>query len=297
MQVDVFKVFCDLSETGSFSKAATINDITQSAVSQQIRMLEGMYKVTLMKRGGRNFSLTPEGAAFLEASKEILDIYNNLGDRIHEMRNVVAGELKIASIFSIGMHELPAILKRYRKQHPEVEVHVEYRRNNQVLTQVLEGEVDIGLIAYPQKRRGLIIEPFTESPLVLICHPSHHLASKKTIAVSELSGEKFISFSPDLPTRKAIDHYLRDNNAAVEIVHEFDNVETLKRGVEIEHGISIVPQDTVSTEIKTGQLVAVELTPELLRPLGILLRNKRTRTPAQREFIAMLQKQKQETAE
>src|SRR6188474_3306396 len=107
MYIETFKVFCDLAETGSFSKAAGLNSITQSAVSQQIRSLENKFQVTLVERGRRNFALTQEGTAFLSASRGILAVYNNLGDRLRELRNVVAGELRIASIYSIGLHELP----------------------------------------------------------------------------------------------------------------------------------------------------------------------------------------------
>src|SRR6478609_10155970 len=158
MYIETFKVFCDLAETGSFSKAASLNSITQSAVSQQIRTLETRYKVTLVERGRRSLELTPEGVIFLAAGKEILNIYNHLGDRLHELRDVVAGELRVASIYSIGLHELPPVLKAFRDKFPEVEVHVEYRRSQQVYSQVLAGDVDLGLVAYTVKRNGLLIE-------------------------------------------------------------------------------------------------------------------------------------------
>src|SRR5436190_167199 len=126
MYIDSFKVFCDLAETGSFSQAGVLNSITQSAVSQQIRSIEDKFQVRLVERGSRSFALTAEGSAFLTASREILDVYNNLGHRLHEMRDVVAGELRIASIYSIGLHELPPCLKVFRGKFPNVELHVEY---------------------------------------------------------------------------------------------------------------------------------------------------------------------------
>src|SRR5882724_11568634 len=98
MYIDRFKVFCDLAETGSFSKAATLNGITQSAVSQQVRAVEDKFQVRLVERGRRNFALTAEGSAFLNASREILEVYNNLDRRLHELRDVVAGELRIAQL-------------------------------------------------------------------------------------------------------------------------------------------------------------------------------------------------------
>lgn len=289
MYIDVFKVFCDLAETGSFSKAAVINGITQSAVSQQVRAIENKFQVVLVDRGRRNFSLTGEGKAFLQASREILEVYNHLGDRLHEMRNVVAGELKISSIYSIGLHELPPHLKIYREKFPDVEVHVEYRRSQQVYALVLDGEVDLGLVAFPAKRSGLVVEIFSKDQLVLICHPSHPLAGEKVIGLERLNGEKFIAFEPDAPTRKVIDRHLRDRNVLIEHAMEFDNIETVKRAVEVESGVSIVPANTVRQEIESGLLASVALDDaEMVRPLGVITKRNRARSPAHKEFVASL---------
>jgi DNA-binding transcriptional LysR family regulator len=290
MQVGTFKIFCDLAETGSFSKAATMSGITQSAVSQQIRALEDRYQVMLVERGRRNFALTPEGMAFLEASREILDIYDHLDDRLQEMRNVVAGDLRIASIYSVGLHELPGLLKEFRGRFPEVEVHVEYRRSPEVYVSVANGDVDLGLVAFPSKKKGLQIEHFCKDRLIAICHPTHRLADRKQITLKDLHGEKFISFAVDQPTRKVLDRKFREGNVEVQQVMEFDNIETVKRAVEIETGVSVVPAKTVAAEVRSGSLVALDLIePELWRPLGILTRRNRSRSPALKEFIKVLQ--------
>lgn len=291
MQIETFKIFCDLAETGSFSRAASISGITQSAVSQQIRGLELRFKVTLVDRGRRHFSLTPEGQAFLAASKEIMGVYSHLGDRLQELQNVFAGDIRIAVIYSVGLHELPPYLKEFRLRYPQVEVHVDYRRSSQVYAEVLSGGVDFGLVSYPSTRRGLIIEPFLKDRLVLICHPEHRFAKRKTIGIAEIEGEKFISFEPDAPTRKVIDRHFREQGVTVNQAMEFDNIETVKRAVEIEHGISIVPVKTVLQEVENGSLAALKIEkPELWRPLGIVLKRNRARSPAQKELIAMLQK-------
>ncbi len=291
MQIGTFKIFCDLAETGSFSKAAALSGITQSAVSQQIRALEDRYRVTLVERGRRNFALTPEGLAFLEASREILDIYDHLDDRLQEMRNVVAGDLKIASIYSVGLHELPTLLKEFRTLFPDVEVHVEFRRSPEVYVSVANGEVDLGLVAFPTKKKGLQIEDFCRDRLIAICHPAHRLADRKQITLSDLNGEKFISFAVDQPTRKVLDRKFRECHVEVDQVMEFDNIETVKRAVEIETGVSVVPSRTVADEVRSGTLVALNLIePELWRPLGILTRRNRSRSPALKEFIKILQR-------
>jgi DNA-binding transcriptional LysR family regulator len=291
MQIETFKIFRDLAESGSFSRAAITNGITQSAVSQQIRGLEQRFQVSLIERGGRGFALTAEGEAFLGASREIVDVYEHLDDRLKSLSNTVEGHLRVGVIYSIGLHELPPYIKAFKQAHPAVEVQVEYRRSWELYGAVMEGEVDIGLVCYPAKKKGLQILPFLNDRLVMICHPRHPLAGRKTICLRDLEGERFISFEPDQPTRKVIDKALRDQGVHIRHAIEFDNVETVKRAVEIENGISIVPACTVRQEVENGALAAVEIAnPNMWRPLGVLLKRDRSRSPAMREFLALLQR-------
>jgi len=290
MHIDTFKIFCDLVESGSFSKAGALNSITQSAVSQQIRAIEERFKVRLVERGQRHFALTPEGSVFLQAGREILGVFNDLDRRLHALRNVVAGELRIASIYSIGLHELPPFLQAFRQRYPDVELHVEYRRSPQVYEQVAGGEVDLGLVAYPVKRSGLQTEIFSEDRMVLICHPQHALAHRPKIRLAELNGEKFIGFEPDQPTRKVIDRHLRAHAVQIEHAMEFDNIETVKRAVEIGAGVSIVPAGTVAQEVSKSTLVAMPFVDiELDRPIGLIHKKSKVLSPAMKQFIASLQ--------
>jgi len=291
MQIEVFKIFRDLAETGSFSQAAESNGISQSAVSQKIRALEERYAVTLVERNRRAFALTAEGEAFLGASREIADLYEHIDDRLKSLSSVVEGQLRIGVIYSIGLHELPPYIKAFRSAHPAVEVLVEYRRSWKLYPAVLEGEVDIGLVCYPAKKKGLQIIPFLNDRLVMNCHPGHRLAARPSVRLADLEGERFISFEPDQPTRKVIDKAMRDQGVQIHHAIEFDSVETVKRAVEIENGISIVPSRTVLQEVANGALAAVEITsPQLWRPLAVILKRDRARSPVLREFLALLQK-------
>jgi DNA-binding transcriptional LysR family regulator len=291
MQIETFKIFRDLAESGSFSRAAVTNGITQSAVSQQIRALEQRFKISLIERGGRAFSLTAEGEAFLGASREIVDIYEHLGDRLKCLTNTIEGRVRVGVIYSIGLHELPPYINAFRIAHPAVEIHVEYRRSWELYGAVMEDEVDIGLVCYPAKKKGLLILPFLNDRLVMICHPSHPLAGRASIGLADIEGERFIAFEPDQPTRKVIDRAFRDHGVRVQHAIEFDSVETVKRAVEIENGISIVPSRTILQEVENGALASVEIvTPRMWRPLGILLKRDHARFPALREFVARLQK-------
>jgi DNA-binding transcriptional LysR family regulator len=289
MYIDSFKVFCDLVDTGSFSKSAAVNGITQSAVSQQVRAMEDRLHCTLVERGRRNLSLTPEGMAFHKTCRDILDLWSAFEGRLNEIKNVVAGEIKIASIYSIGLHELPPRLKKFRESHPGVLIAVDYRRSPQVYEMVESGEADIGLVAYPNKSSSIIYEIFDEDRLALICHPRHPLADKKQVTLDALNGERFIAFEPDTPTRKVIDRSMREAGVRITQAAEFDNIETVKRAVEIESGVSIVPANTVTQEVANGQLASVEIeSPQLTRPLGILLSRTRPRPAGLKELIAAL---------
>lgn len=291
MQIETFKVFRDLVETTSFSKAAEANGITQSAVSQQVRALERKYQVRLIERGKRVFVLTPEGKVFLAASRDILDAYEALENRIRASHEVVEGALRIATIYSIGLHELPPYLRAFRRQHPRVDVSVDYCRYNEVYDAVRGGDSDVGLVAYPVRRQGLRVMTFWRDKLVLICAPSHRLARKKRATLRELVGEKFVAFEPDLPTRKEIDKRLRQRGVRIAPTLEFDNIETVKRAVEIEEAVSIVPEICVIDEVRGGTLASVELDePEMWRPLGAIVKSTTARSRSLKEFLGMLEK-------
>jgi LysR family transcriptional regulator, transcriptional activator of the cysJI operon len=289
MQIESLKVFCDLAETESFTKAAQINNVTQSAVSQQISSLEKQFKSLLIERSKKKFRLTREGQVLYEYSKQMIQTYDSLHSRLQELKDIISGTIRVATIYSIGLHDLPPYLKKFLKSFPTVNVHVEYRRANQVYEDVLGNVVDLGLVAYPTKDNKLEMVPLRKDTLVLICHPQHALARNKTIKLPQLAGQKFIGFEPDIPTRKAIDRILKDENVEVQNVMEFDNIETVKRAVEIEAGISIVPQGTITQEVAKQTLAEVKIEGlELYRPLAAIYKKNKVLSPAMKQFLAIL---------
>ena len=259
MQIESLKVFCDLAETESFTKAAQINNVTQSAVSQQISSLERQFKSLLIERSKKKFRLTREGQVLYEFSKQIIQSYDSLHSKLQEIKDIISGTIRVATIYSIGLHDLPPYIKKFLKSYPTVNVHVEYRRANQVYDDVLSNVVDLGLVAYPQRESKLETVALRKDPLVLICHPQHPFAKTKIVKLKSLGGQKFIGFEPDIPTRKALDKILKENSVEVQHVMEFDNIETVKRAVEIDAGISVVPQGTVLQEVAKQTLIQVQL--------------------------------------
>jgi DNA-binding transcriptional LysR family regulator len=292
MQIESLKVFCDLAETESFTKAAQINHITQSAVSQQISSLERQFKALLIERSKKKFRLTREGKVLYDASKHIVQTFETLHTQLQELKDIISGTVRVATIYSIGLHALPPYIKRYMKSYPTVNVHVEYRRANQVVEDVLGNVVDIGLLAYPHRDSKLDIVPLPKEPMAVICHPGHTLAKSKSIKLSALAGQNFIAFEPDIPTRRAVDKVLREHGVQVAPVMEFDNVETVKRAVEIDSGVAIVPITTVRQEINKQTLVALKVDDaDLNRPIAAIHKKNKVLSTAMKQFIALLKEE------
>ena len=293
MQIQNFKTFCDLVETKSFSKAARLNGVTQSAVSQQLKAMERHYDMLIIDRNQKKFRLTPQGAKLNATFKEILSLYEKLNCELQEMRNIVSGTIQIATVNSIGLHELPPYLKSFMLEYPSVNVRVEYRRANLVYEDVMHGSVDLGLVAFPTKHRELSILPFSKDELVLATHPSHPLSKKKSVKLQDLQGFDFIAFERDIPTRKATDEILRKAGVEVGLVMEFDNVETVKRAIEINAGCAILPASTIRNEVGQGQLVSCKLNgSKHVRPLAIIHKKNKLLTPALRSFMDLMEKPK-----
>jgi LysR family transcriptional regulator, transcriptional activator of the cysJI operon len=289
MQIESLKVFCDLAETESFTKAAHVNDVTQSAVSQQISSLERVFKSLLIERSKKKFRLTREGQVLYEYSKQIISTYDALHSRLQEIKDIISGTIRVATIYSIGLHDLPPYLKKFLKAYPTVNVHVEYRRANQVYEDVMGNVVDVGLVAYPTRDNKLEVFPLRKEPLVLITHPQHPFAKQKSIKLKSLNGQKFIGFQPDIPTRKALDKVLKENNVDVQHVMEFDNIETVKRAVEIDAGVAIVPLGTVVQEVAKQTLAQIGVDEaDFYRPLAAIYKKNKVLSPAMKQFLAIL---------
>jgi DNA-binding transcriptional LysR family regulator len=291
MQIETLKIFCDLVETQSFSQAAERNFVTQSAVSQQVRGLEEKFKRRLLERvrGRREVRLTDAGRGFYEESRNVLAAYTSLQERMRSLSDGVSGTVRVATVYSIGLHELPPVVRRFMALYPQAKIDLEYSRTTRIVRDVLSGAIELGIVAYPEKRRGLSITPLPGDRLVLICPPSHPLSERRKVKAADLSGEDFVHFERDIPTRRATDRILRAHGVTVHRVAEFDNIETIKRAVEVGFGLGIVPRPSVLDEQRSGQLAVVALAePEWTRTVGIIHRSDRTLGIAARKFIELL---------
>jgi LysR family transcriptional regulator, transcriptional activator of the cysJI operon len=291
MHIETLKMFCDLADLRSFSKAADKHLVSQSAVSQQLAQLEIENKCQLLNRQKRPLELTPAGEIFYRAAKDIIDRYEMLKSELNSLKSAAQARINVGAIYSIGMHSLPDYLKKFMVKKTSVNVHVEYFTADKIYEMVLAGELDIGVVAVPKRDKRLDVYEFEDEPLVLVCSPKHPLAAQSQIDIHKLQFERFIGFEEGTPTRQWIDAIFQRYNIVIRPVMEFDNVETVKKAVEINSGVSILPRQTVVQELAAGTIKAIEFQNErFVRPTGIIVRKDRVLSPDTRYLIDLLRK-------
>jgi LysR family transcriptional regulator, transcriptional activator of the cysJI operon len=292
MQLEALKTFCDLVETGSFTRAAELNFVTQSAVSQQVRGLERRFARRLLERFGKaGVEPTNAGRLLYNESKTILARFRSLEQKLIEPSGRMTGTVRVATVYSVGLHALPPYVKQFLREYPEVAIQVEYSRTDRVYGACVSGAIDLGIVAFPTRRPRLEVILLRNEELVLVVSPEHRLARRRSVAVSAIDGEPFVAFDRAVPTRRAVDRILRDHGANVRIGTEFDNIETIKRSVEAGLGVSIVPEDTVKNEVRAGTLAALGFTDgPFTRPVGIIHRKGREISPPARAFVELLRR-------
>ncbi len=296
MHTHWLKIFCDVVDHGSFSHAAELNGVSQSNASQVVHQLEERLEVQLIDRSKRPFLLTPEGHKFHEGARVIVQRYEDLEREVRSLHEAVVARLTVASIYSVGLAHMSRHLREFLGENPQADVRLEYLHPHRVYEAVDSGQADLGLISYPEESKSLAATAWRTEPMVLVCHPEHPLAGKSSVALKELHGEAMVAFQSGLAIRDEIDRVLELDEVSVNIALEFDNIETIKRAVEIGSGVSLLPEPTIERELATGTLVQVQLVGRpLVRPLGIIHRRDRELSTTARRFVQLLQMRAAET--
>jgi DNA-binding transcriptional LysR family regulator len=289
MQIRSLRIFCDVVARRSFSRAADENGISQSGASQVVHQLEQRLGVKLIDRSKRPFVLTPEGEAYYDGCRKLVQRYYALEEEVRTPQKEVVGKVSVASIYSVGLSHMNDCVQQFLSQHPKANVRVQYEHPRRVYHLVETDQVDVGLVSYPRASRTVTATAWREEPMVLVCSPRHLLAGRKSISLPELDGIKMVSYDDDLPIRREIDRAIASHRVEVEIVMEFDNIETMKRAIEIDAGIGLLPGPTVLHEVAMGTLVEIPLAGQpLVRPLGIIRRRGKELGKTARRFIQLL---------
>jgi DNA-binding transcriptional LysR family regulator len=291
MQLESLKIFCDVVRRASFSRGARDNGISQSSASQVVHQLEVRLGVKLIDRSKRPLVPTSHGKVFFEGCKDLLARYLEVENRVKALEDErnLAGTVRVAAIYSVGLLHMSRYVERFHQDYPEVEARIEYLHPIRVIESVIGGDAELGLVSFPRKWPELTVIPWREEEMVLAVHPSHRLAGLDEVDAAELDGETFVGFESGLPIRRAVDRFLRKHHVHVRVSLEFDNIETIKRAVEVPSGVSIVPGPTVAGEVKAGTLRCVRFKDRRpTRPLAIIHRRSEQLGLAASRFLELL---------
>jgi len=291
MQIETLKIYCDVVRFRSFSRGAEVNRVLQSAASQAIQNVEKQLGVTLIDRSCRPWTLTREGQIFYEGCREVITRYAEVEAEVKRVRASVDSVIRVAAIYSVNLRDMSQCVQRFHQLRPHARVEVEYLHPERVYERVMRDEVNIGIVSFPEARKGLAIIPWRKEVMVLACHPEHPLARRVKITLHDLAHETFVGFDTGLVIGKKIERFLKRHGVEPRFALRFDNIEAIKRAVEAGSGVAVLPQPTLQNEVRAHTLAAVPLETKepFVRPLGIIHHRGRKIYTNTEAFIGLLQ--------
>ena len=288
MNIETLKVFRDLSDTGSFSKTAELNYVSQSAVSQQIKKLELVLKCKLYHRQAGRIALTPCGQKLYDAARKMTAVYDGALKGIRALGSERQGdEIKISTIYSAGIYIIQNYIRQFLAKNPGTKISVEYRQFSQIYSDISSGRADFGFMACPyRKAPGLAMLPVAKDEMALIAGSSSPLAGRKSVSVRDLEAMDFIFFDRAFPSRRYIDSFLRRHGVKPHVKMELDNIETIKTAVASGAGVSLLPRTAIRDDENGVSLHALKISDaEFLRPIYLVYSRSRKLSSVARSFM------------
>ncbi len=297
MTLENLRLIRDVAHHRNLSKAARLNQISQSAASQALQEIERELGIALFDRSTRPLTVTAAGKLYVEYCRDVLRRQDELQASLQLLKKRANGVARIAAIYSVGLSEMAQIESRFAARYPDGELQVSYLRPERVWQAVEEDHADLGLMSYAESSRDVVALPWREEEMVVTVAPGHPLAAHEKIAPAQLEGELFVGFDDDLPIQGQIERYLRENRVAVEMALRFDNIQMIKEAVAHGAGISIMPARVIRIDLEQKRLVGIGLEPAtLFRPVRIIHRRRKLFNEVTAGLIAILREEQKTNA-
>jgi DNA-binding transcriptional LysR family regulator len=292
VEIRQLRAFVAIAESGTFTAGALRVHVTQAAISMQIRQLETEIGARVFVRAPRHVILTEAGEQLLRRARHILREHDAALDEIAELAGAERGRLRIGSASAMVLtDQLPAILKELRKQHPAAEIAVTSGTSEVLVDQILAGEVDIAFVSLPVDVRGIKTERLSDDQLVAIASPRHKLAKQRTISAYTLAGERLILGERGGNTRRLIDQFFAQAGVTLRVTMELSRQQAIKRMVEEDMGVGIVPLQSVKEEVEKGKLIRWWIEGAQINwELGIAQLSNGYDSPIMQKFVALAHK-------
>ena len=289
MEIRQLRAFIAIAESGTFTAGAVRVHVTQAAISMQIRQLETEIGARVFVRAPRHVILTEAGEQLLNRARQILREHDAALEEIAELAGAERGRLRIGSASAMVLtDQLPRILKELRRQHPRAEISVTSGTSEALVDQIVAGELDIAFVSLPVDVRGVQTERLSEDQLVAIASPRHKFAKQKTISAYTLAGEKLILGERGGNTRRLIDQFFAQAGVTLKVAMELSRQAAIRRMVEEDMGVGIVPVKSVQEEVEKGRLVRWWIEGAQINwELGLVQLTGGYESPIMQKFVAL----------
>lgn len=287
------QVFRTVAQVLSFTKAAERLNMTQPAVTFQVRQLEEDFNTRLFDRGHNKIQLTKAGEIVDGYAERIFELYDEMKGSVQRLTGDSAGSITIGASTTIAEYMLPALLGTFKESFPEVKIRLHVANTSGVVAMVENNVIDLGVVEGHVNNKLLLVESCQVDRLVVITSPSHVFAGKEYIVADELLEHTFICREGGSGTRSVIEDYMKGldkcGTAQINVAVELGSTEAIKGAVEAGMGISIVSEAAISKELKLGTLTAIPLKPALERQFSFVRQRQKFRSQLMDDLFAFAQ--------
>ena len=257
MEIRQLKAFLAIAEMKTFTAGARRVNVTQAAISMQIRQLEDEVGIPLFVRTPRRVILTEAGERLLDRARRILREHDTAIAEIAEIAGAEHGRLRIGSASAMfATVQLPSILEKLKTRFPNAEITVSSGTSQVLVEKIMHGDIDMAFVSFPVEAGNIQTDLLFSDEIVAIAHPSHPLAKQKVISAASLAGEQLILGEHGGNTRRMIDDFFESANVKPNVVMELSRQEAINRMVENKMGVGIAGAKTVAEEVRTGKLIS-----------------------------------------
>jgi DNA-binding transcriptional LysR family regulator len=298
MELWQLEVFMAVVEEKSFSRAGRRLGRTQPAISSSIKLLEGELGEPLFDRLGKSIKLTAAGELLTDYAKRLLSLRGEALDAMGELRGLGRGTLSLGANETTCLYLLPEVLASFKRAYPHVQVDIQRAITRAITDKVVDGSLDFGIVTLPIHNPRLETVTIHQDDMALIVSPSHKLAARRSVQMTDLAGEPFILHKIGTTTRERLVKHFIDGGVKMKVTIELASIETIKRFVSIGMGISIVPRLCIAKEIEDGSLRALTIRDaRFQRRLGLIYNKGRYQSQAARAFVALVSDRQQPASE
>jgi len=290
VDINQLEVLVTVARERSFSRAAEVLGRTQPAISQAIRRLEQEIGERLFDRSSKDGTLTPAGEVLLDHAQQMLNLRNSATRSMRDLRELQEGKVSISANEHTVFYLLPVIVE-FRRQHPKIKVEVHRGVASRIPKEVTSREVELGVVSFTPSELSIKAVPMMTDSLVVIVSPSHPFASREVISISDLGDQVLIAHNAHSPYRQSVIAAFEKSHTSMNIAIELPSLEAIKRIVELEAGVALVPRLTAEGEIAAGRLAAIRIKElKLERRLNIIYRKNSVLSHAAAAFIETARK-------